>query len=67
MTQLSAMSSTPRPASIRMPQALPHPARAVALGRRPAEERMSTGAYLLQGGAFIGFLLVLFLLAGFRG
>lgn len=31
------------------------------------EERMSAGAYLLQGSAFIGFLLFLFILAGFRG
>ena len=31
------------------------------------EERMSAGAYLLQGIAFIGFLLFLFVLAGFRG
>lgn len=67
MTQVSAMSSTPGPASVRTPQAPQHPARAAALARRPEDERMSTGAYLLQGGAFIGFLLMLFLLAGFRG
>jgi hypothetical protein len=38
--------------------------------REPAhrpDERMSAGAYLLQGTAFIGFLLFLFVLAGFRG
>ena len=33
----------------------------------PEEEKMGVVAYLLQGGAFIGFLLVLFMLAGFRG
>ena len=31
------------------------------------DERMGAGAYLLQGFAFIGFLIFLFVLAGFRG
>ncbi|SDD90218.1 hypothetical protein [Belnapia rosea] len=38
--------------------------------RRPArhqDETMSVGTYLLQGTAFIGFILMLFVLAGFRG
>jgi hypothetical protein len=41
------------------------PAREPAQQRQ--DERMSAGAYLLQGTAFIGFLLFLFVLAGFRG
>ncbi|MBL6456375.1 hypothetical protein JMJ55_13660 [Belnapia sp. T6] len=35
--------------------------------RRRAEEKVSALSYLLQGAGFIGFLLVLFVLAGFRG
>jgi hypothetical protein len=38
-----------------------------AISRQAEPDRMGVAAYLLQGGAFIGFLLVLFVLAGFRG
>lgn len=54
--------------SARTPRGTPRrtaPAAPVQPG--PRDEKMSVVAYLLQGGAFIGFLLVLFVLAGFRG
>lgn len=35
--------------------------------RVPDPDRMSVTAYLVQGSAFIAFLLGLFMLAGFRG
>lgn len=34
---------------------------------RHADQRQSLGAYLAQGAAFIGFLLLVFAIAGFRG
>jgi hypothetical protein len=40
------------------------------VARKPVQhqdDRMSAGAYLLQGTAFLGFLIFLFVLAGFRG
>ncbi len=37
------------------------------LNRRAADDRQSTLGYLAQGAGFIGFLLILFILAGFRG
>jgi hypothetical protein len=50
-----------------MSHATPITARPARSSARPQDERMSAGAYLLQGTAFIGFLLFLFVLAGFRG
>ncbi len=35
--------------------------------RRSEEKPQSLTSYLAQGAGFIGFLLMLFLLAGFRG
>ncbi|WP_160299770.1 hypothetical protein [Belnapia sp. F-4-1] len=50
-----------------MSHATPLAARSAHPAARPEDERMSAGAYVLQGTAFIGFLLLLFVLAGFRG
>ena len=62
MTQVTAMPAT------RTPQGTPRRAAPAAPARPgPQDEKMSVVAYLLQGTAFIGFLLVLFVLAGFRG
>jgi hypothetical protein len=35
--------------------------------RREAEQKQSLAAYLAQGAGFIGFLAMLFVIAGFRG
>lgn len=35
--------------------------------RRAQEDRQSPLGYLAQGAGFIGFLVLLFVLAGFRG
>ncbi|RYJ03746.1 MAG: hypothetical protein EON47_02980, partial [Acetobacteraceae bacterium] len=62
MAQVSAMSST------RTPRTTPRRAATAApVHQMPEEEKIGVVAYLLQGSAFIGFLLVLFMLAGFRG
>ena len=62
MSQVSAMPAT------RTPRGTPRRAAPAAPVRpRPEDEKLSVLAYLLQGSAFIGFLLVLFVLAGFRG
>jgi hypothetical protein len=50
-----------------MSQATPITVRPARQPARPRDEPMGTGAYLLQGVAVIGFLLFLFVLAGFRG
>lgn len=62
MAQVTAMPSAPVAAADRTPRTTPRRA-----APAPQEEAMSVVAYLLQGSAFIGFLLVLFVLAGFRG
>ena len=68
MAQLPTLSSAPMVASARTPQTSPRRTRAGApVPQASKDETMSVGAYLLQGSAFIGFLLVLFMLAGFRG
>ncbi len=35
--------------------------------QRQPEQELSLGAYLAQGAGFIGFLVFLFAVAGFRG
>ena len=42
-------------------------ARNSARSPRQPEEAFSLAGYLLQGAGFLGFLMMLFLLAGFRG
>jgi hypothetical protein len=68
MAQVSTMSTASMVASARTPRSAPrHATRVVPVRRMPEEEKMGMVAYMLQGSAFIGFLLVLFVLAGFRG
>ncbi len=50
-----------------MSHATPIIVRPVRQPARRQDERMGVGAYLLQATTFIGFLLFLFVLAGFRG